>query len=141
MAKAAKAVAQPKTPKNLFQPGHEKKGGRKIGSGNHVTRVLKEAIMIAAEMEGSDCCGTGKLIGYLRRVARDDSRTFCMLLGRLIPVQENNQTDVRVEVTYRSVEEISRELESRGIDIRLLNPPEIDNEEEFEDALEDANQD
>jgi hypothetical protein len=39
---------------NGFKKGHEKFGGRKVGSVNRTTKLLKEAIRLAAELEGSD---------------------------------------------------------------------------------------
>jgi hypothetical protein len=45
-------------------------------------------------------------------------------------VQEEQTRDVRVEVTYRSIDEVRSELESRGISIDVVHsllyqPPEI----------------
>jgi hypothetical protein len=126
-----------------FKTGHAKFGGRGTGSKNRIARLLKEAVITAAELEGSDGEGKDKLVGFLRKVAKEDLRSFCGLLGRIIPVQvlEEQQRDVRVEVTYRSIDEVREELENRGISIdvvhRLLyQPPEvIDVEaEEVEDA-------
>ena len=101
--------------------------GRKPGSRNKTTRVLKEAILLAAELEGRDGQGTDGLLGYLRRIAAEDFRVFAMLLGRVLPLQVENKTDMRVEVTYQTVEEVRRELEERGISIdavkRVLYQP------------------
>ena len=74
-----------KLPSTEFQPGHEKTGGRQPGVRNRTTRILKEAIMTAAELEGSDGEGKDGLIGFLRRVATEDIRAFASLLGRVIP--------------------------------------------------------
>lgn len=70
-----------------FGPGHKKVGGRKRGGRNVFTRVLKEAIILAAEAVGEDGRGNGKLVGYLRRIARAEPKAFCGLLGRLLPLQ------------------------------------------------------
>ena len=94
--------------------------GRRGGSTNKVPRALKDALILAAELEGSNHQGSGKLIGFLRMLAREDLRAFASLLGRVIPMQIENRSEVSVEVTYRSVDEVRRELESRGISMELV---------------------
>jgi hypothetical protein len=76
---------------------------------------LNEAILLAAELEGSDGAGKDKLVGFLRRVAKVDRHAFVKLLGKL-PLQAESSTD-SVEVTYRTVEEVRRELEARGVSL------------------------
>ena len=61
--------------------------GRPKGTKNKVTVVLKEAILLAAEEHGSDGEGKDGLKGYLGMVARADLKTFCGLLGRILPTQ------------------------------------------------------
>jgi hypothetical protein len=60
-----------------FQPGHERYGGRKPGQIGRHARLLKELILMAAELEGSDGEGRDGLLGYLRKIAREDLRVFC----------------------------------------------------------------
>ena len=48
------------------------------------TRLLKEAILLAAELEGRDGRSKDELVGFLRRVANEDIRAFAMLLGRVL---------------------------------------------------------
>src|SRR3954453_20042177 len=87
-----------------WQPGRPKEYGRKIGSTNRMPRLLKEAILQAAELEGSNQHGKDKLVGFTRMVARQDLRSFVMLLGRVIPLQVESTGDIQAEVTYRSVD-------------------------------------
>ena len=60
-------------------------------------------------------------------------RAFVMLLGRVLPLQYESRSDMRAEVTYRSVAEVRKELEARGISIeavkRVLHQPmeKVDN--------------
>lgn len=61
--------------------------GRVKGSVNKTTRVLKDAILIAAEQSGQDTKGKGGLVGYLKRVADEDVKAFSGLLGRVLPLQ------------------------------------------------------
>lgn len=58
----------------------EKKGrGRPKGSQNKVTLKVKEAMMEAFEKAGG--------VQYLVALAHEDPRTFCTLLGKMIPVE------------------------------------------------------
>lgn len=110
-----------------FKKGREKTGGRQRGQTNKMPVLLRHAIIEAAKAEGLNQHGKEGLIGFLRHVAREDIRGFAMLLSRVLPVEFDAAQDVAVEVTYRSVDEVRRELESRGIDIhavaRLLHRP------------------
>jgi hypothetical protein len=57
--------------------GLPKTGGRKKGSPNKVTKDLRAAIIGAYDAVGGQA--------YLERVAIDDVKTFCTLLGKVIP--------------------------------------------------------
>jgi hypothetical protein len=95
--------------------------GRPVGAYNRYTRVIKEALIIAAELEGSNGKGAGKLIGFMRSVAREDKRAFCMMMARAMPLQvENRVMEVKEQVVYKGIEEVQRELESRGISLRVM---------------------
>ena len=106
---------------NRFRKG-EINPGRKRGAINKHTRILKEAIMLAAEIEGQDGNGKGKLVGFMRKVAQEDLRAFCMLLGRVIPLQVEQRTidETPKSTTYRSMEDVQRELASRGVSVELM---------------------
>jgi hypothetical protein len=142
----AATVVKPRHPRapnhdKNFQKGKPKTGGRKMGVENKTPKLLKDAIMMAAELEGSNQHGKDKLVGFLRRVARDDLRGFVMLLGRVLPLQVESRSDMKVEVVYHTVEEVRRELLSRGISVETVSnilhhePQVIDHEGiEYEEA-------
>jgi hypothetical protein len=66
---------------NLFQPG-ERPVGRAKGTQNKLTLSVREAIERAFDKLG----GTD----YLVRVGQSDPRTFCALLGKLLPTKLAN---------------------------------------------------
>lgn len=73
--------------------------GRKKGVPNKATSTLKDAILRAGELSGQDQKGKNGLIGYLQRVADDDPKAFCGLLGRVLPLQvtgEDGPIEIRV---------------------------------------------
>ena len=56
-----------------------KTGGRVAGTPNKNTTALKDAIMAALDKVGGQA--------YLERVAKEDPKTFCTLLGKVLPMQ------------------------------------------------------
>lgn len=66
------------------------KTGRRKGTPNKTTAALKEAILLAAVQVGEDGAGDGGLVGYLRRVAKEDVKAFSSLLGKVLPLQVAN---------------------------------------------------
>jgi hypothetical protein len=119
---------------HYFKKGH---GGRKIGSTNTVTRVLKEAVILAAESSGdlSDH-GKGKLTGYLKWASREHPKAFLGLLGRLLPIQQ--VVDSYTQTIYKSYEQVDIEMRHQGLSLdaieRLkkidLTPPDVDDVKE-----------
>lgn len=69
------------------------KTGRKKGTPNKTTTALKEAILLAAEQVGEDGLGASGLVGYLRRVAKEDVKAFSTLLGKVLPLQVTGSDD------------------------------------------------
>ena len=102
-----------------FQPGHPRYGGRQPGGGKHI-KLLRELILTAAELEGNDGEGREGILGYLRKIAKEDMRMFAMLLGRVLPLQVETKTDFRETTTYRDVEDVRADLEARGISIEAI---------------------
>lgn len=63
------------------------KTGRAKGTPNKTTAALKEAVIRAAELTGSDGKGKGKLTGYCQFLAVSEPKAFAMLLGKVLPLQ------------------------------------------------------
>ena len=66
---------------NLFQPG-ERPVGRAKGTPNKITLSVREAIERAFDNLGG--------ASYLEHVGRNDPRTFCALLSKLLPTKLSN---------------------------------------------------
>ncbi|WP_174719454.1 hypothetical protein CIT37_41575 [Bradyrhizobium ottawaense] len=101
-----------------FKKGHVKSpnAGRPKGQPNKSTRMLREAILLAAEGHGHDGKGAGGLTGYLRLLAATEKATFARLLGRLMPLQ----VDVAEKNATYTVEEAAAELQRRGLPVPTL---------------------
>jgi hypothetical protein len=63
--------------------GLPKTGGRKKGTPNKNTALLKDAILEAATLAGDK----DGLTGYLRAQAKDNPGPFMALLGKVLPLQ------------------------------------------------------
>lgn len=81
-----------------------KTGGRKKGTPNKVTSVLKDAILAAAQAVGEDGEGRDGLEGYLKRVAKEDIKAFSGLLGRVLPLQVGNENGEALKVVIQSAD-------------------------------------
>jgi hypothetical protein len=98
-------------------------GSKRVARGPaRTSRVLKEAILLAAEAVGLDGKGKDGLVGYLIAVAKEDPAVFCSLLARVIPLQG------AVEHEHRHVftrEEAIQRLRERGIPVENLFPAPV----------------
>ena len=65
--------------------------GRKKGTPNKATKALKDAILNAFEKVGGE--------DYLVLVANDDPKTFCTLLGKVLPTTLNANVDGELVVS------------------------------------------
>jgi len=80
-----------------------KTGGRQKGTPNRVTSNLKMAILGALEAQGGQ--------EYLEKVAKDDPRTFCGLLGKVLPMQLQGDEEKPLAVKFDAAEEFRRRLD------------------------------
>jgi len=85
--------------------GKPKTGGRRKGSPNRITRVVREAVVRAAELEGMDGKGKGKLVGYMRKLARESPSVFGPLLGRIVPTEVTGEFSTTHE---KALDELER---------------------------------
>ena len=82
--------------------------GRVKGVPNRSTTALKEAILQAAEKTGADMQGKGGLTGYLTFLAKDEPKSFAMLLGKVLPMQvtgaDGGPVEAVTEIRFRVVD-------------------------------------
>jgi hypothetical protein len=62
-----------------FKKGHRKLGGRKLGTPNGATQVLREANLLAAIGDKDE------LVAYLTNVAGNNPRIFSKLMAKSLP--------------------------------------------------------
>lgn len=62
--------------------GKREGAGRKKGAPNKINAQIKEAILGAFEQAGGQA--------YLLAIAHDDPKTFCALLGKILPTEIAN---------------------------------------------------
>lgn len=67
--------------------GIPKTGGRKKGTPNKTTAVLKDAILLAAGQAGDELGQKAGLVGYLKQQAQQNPQSFLPLLGKVLPLQ------------------------------------------------------
>lgn len=117
---AAIETSKPKTP-HRFAKGHEKKGGREKGVKNKVTVQLKEAILQAAELEGSDRNGKGGLVGFMRKLSRRNPVVYGRLLEKLLPYQLTGKDGSPMQVVHQTREQLLERMKERGLPL----PPSL----------------
>ena len=76
---------RPKGFSNMPRGGKRPGSGRKKGGTNKITADVREAIMEAFSILGG--------VEYLRKVATEDPKAFCALLGKLIPAKVAGDED------------------------------------------------
>ena len=111
MERAILGTCQPphRDPSGRFVTGNS---GRPRGP-NRVNRCLREAILVAAQLHGSDGRGRGELVGFLQWLIKRDLRSFVGLMARCVPL--NVVSTEEPERVFRSLEEIDADMRARGI--------------------------
>ena len=103
------------------QSGNPK--GRPKGSQNKTTVALKEAILAAGEAAG----GKEGLVGYLQRLAIENSSAFASLLGKVLPstldVSDSDRGSAKIEFRRIIVHPGGRE-EIEGVTPKALPKPD-----------------
>lgn len=104
-----------------FQKGRAKEGGREKGTKNKVTVQMKEAILMAAELEGSDRKGRGGLVGFMRKLSRRNVVVYGRLLEKLLPYQLTGKDGSPMQVVHSTREQLLERMKERGLPL----PPSL----------------
>ena len=80
------------------KPGSLRQGGRKKGTPNKISAMVKVAIENAFTAVGGE--------EYLVKVAEEDPRTFCTLLGKILPTQVEAKAEE--PITYQIITGVPR---------------------------------
>lgn len=104
-----------------FVKGQEKKGGRKAGTPNKTSMLLKEAIILAAESEGLDRKGKDGLVGYLRMLSRREPAVFGRLMEKLLPYQLTGKDGSPMQMVHTTKDQLLERFKERGLPI----PPSL----------------
>jgi len=107
-----------------FKKGQTKTpgSGRKRGTPDKYPKLLKDCIVMAAELEGSDNNGKDKMVGFLRMAARTELPSFLAMLSKVIPLQVDSKMDVNNNdnEVYATAEDVRREMDSRGLTMEVM---------------------
>lgn len=98
-----------------------KTGGRKKGSINKTSRLLKEALIMAAEVVGADGRGKDGLVGYLSQVARREPGVFMRSIEKLLPMQITGKDGSPMQVQHSTKDQIVERFKERGLPL----PPSL----------------
>jgi hypothetical protein len=115
-------------PSGKFGKGNTFGSARK-GSHNKTTRILKEAMLLAASQLGDlsgipreDLSkediekGRDELVGYLRWAGKCEPKSFLAILGKLLPLQV--KVDDFTQQVYHSVANLGHDVSQRGLSLR-----------------------
>lgn len=84
----------------MAKGGRREGAGRKAGSTGATNKLLKDAIIAAAEAVGADGEGADGMIGYLTQRAKDQPVAFMGLLGKVIPLTLQGDPDKPLHVQH-----------------------------------------
>jgi hypothetical protein len=107
-----------------------------------MTREVKDAIITAFSELGEDGHGKDGLVGFVKRIGRNDLKTAGMLLRAVMPTQMT--VERKENVSYQSIDEVRAELNRSGISIekvfelKYIRPPLV--EVEATDVTDDRSE-
>jgi hypothetical protein len=90
--------------------------GRPRGASAKYARVLKDAVLLAAEWAGEDLNGKNGLVGYCYRLACLEPKSFAVLLGKVLPLEVTAKVDVKeLREPYETLEEAEAAMYELGL--------------------------
>lgn len=109
--------------RKLFAKGDPRPegAGRKPGQQNKTTKLLKEAIIEAAEAEGRDGNGKQGLVGFLRTLSRREPAVFGRLMEKLLPYQLTGKDGSPMQMVHTTKDQVVERFKERGLPL----PPSL----------------
>jgi hypothetical protein len=101
--------------KNRFKKGHKKLGGRQKGTPNVTTRMVQDAMLLAAEGLGEDGEGKNGVVGFYTMIGRNYPPVLAQSLAKLLPLQVAERAKEVPKKIYKTSEEISAALRAAGL--------------------------
>lgn len=78
------------------------KTGRKKGTPNKTTALLKEAVILAAEQVGHDDKGKDGLVGFLRKqAAKENNGPFMAMMAKVLPLQVTGEGGEGIKIVIQ----------------------------------------
>lgn len=123
--KGRTVVGRGGTELKVFEKKREKTGGRKKGTPNKVTVILKDGIMTAMEELGQDLKGKDGVIGFLKRMAIRKPEQFMRLVEKLLPYQLTGKDGGPMQMIHKTREELVQRMKERGLPVpqSLMDAP------------------
>ena len=109
----AHSKARPHAPPFSKTNQPKRNPGRPPGVQNLFTREIKTAAVNAATLYGADSTGLGGLEGFFYRCCHLYGQTMVALLGRIMPVQKDADSDKKR--VFNTPEEFDEALKARGL--------------------------
>jgi hypothetical protein len=97
-----------------FKPGHKKLGGRRKGTPNALSADYKTAIFEAAYRVGCDGMGKDGIVGYLTRLLMRCPEVGCILLSRVLVLQDCGWPPDDRPLTKEEINQYFRDLIGRA---------------------------
>ena len=100
--------------------------GRRAGTPNVATRLVREAIIEAAVQHGDDGRGRDGLIGCCKYICRENPGAFAGLLAKVLPAQARLQHDKTVTVALEDLKLVAKEMKELGLSPERLLGKHVD---------------
>ena len=89
--------------------------GRRAGTPNVTTRLVREAIIEAAAQHGDDGRGKDGLIGCCKYICRENPGAFAGLLAKVLRAQVRLQHDNTLTVALEDLKLVAKEMKELGL--------------------------
>jgi hypothetical protein len=100
--------------------------GRRAGTPNVTTRLVREAVIEAAAQHGDDGRGKDGLIGCCKYICRENPAAFAGLLAKVLTAQVRLQHDKTLTVALEDLKLVAKEMKEVGLSPESLLGKHVD---------------